>query len=408
MMAKSAITKSGILRSQPAPRRWICASCSALYDQPLSYCPKDGSVLFTATGLDTDRLGEVVDGKYTLRAILGSGGAGTVYRARQHTTDRQVAVKLLKAEASQDEVTSKRFHQEVRLSSRLAHPNVVSIVDYGEPDKHELYMVMEYLEGRSLREVLNEQGALPVGRVIDLIGQICDGVQHAHEAGLIHRDLKPDNVFVVPGAGARGEFVKVLDFGLAVRGNADRKRLTVVGTVCGTPAYLAPEQAQSLDVDPRSDIYSLGILAYELLTGHVPFFKESPIEVLLDHVHRAPPAMATLAPHAHVPVAVEAVIRLALEKDPSRRPQSMQQLKNMLARTQKTPEERLRSAPTQTSPAVTPLHQTTGAIPIANRHEPDAYTAWTKAKRSAWRWAVGVAFVAIATATLFFYPGSDV
>lgn len=242
-----------------------------------------------------------------------------VYRAIQHAQGRDVAVKLLNTRHSGDPNVGKRFLREARTLCRLNHPNIVTVFEFGQTAAKELYLVMELLKGCTLGELLDVEGFLPPERVVQLVGQACDGMHFAHEAGLVHRDLKPDNLFIMQGAGSAGDFVKVLDFGLAKPNSVGGASLTRTGVICGTPVYSSPEQAQAYPITAQSDVYSLGVVLFEALCGRVPFDDDVPINVLMAHVRDAPPAMSDVNPEASIPPALEQVVRRALAKDPRQR-----------------------------------------------------------------------------------------
>ncbi|MCA9515282.1 MAG: serine/threonine protein kinase, partial [Myxococcales bacterium] len=207
------------------------------------------------------RIGKILDGKLEILDVLGRGGMGVVYRARQLSMDRDVAVKVLHGQAVADQESVQRFLHEAKVASRLRHPNVITVFDFGQTEDGLLYLVMELLEGTELSKVLDEERRLAPARVVHLMTQVCDAVQHAHDAGLIHRDLKPENIFLMAGSNLRADFVKVLDFGIARAQEVEgSERLTRTGTLCGTPAYMSPEQILGDKLDARSDIYSLGVM----------------------------------------------------------------------------------------------------------------------------------------------------
>ena len=263
------------------------------------------------------RIGSTLDGKLTLVALLGEGGMGAVYRARQHSMDREVAVKLLRSERATDPGSSKRFLQEARSASRLGHPHIVSVFDFGETAEGELYLVMELISGRTLRDLLDATGPLPPRRALALAGQIADALAAAHEAGVIHRDLKPENVLLVSGP---RDLVKVVDFGVAKLVDGAGTGITQAGSVCGTPAYMSPEQALGEAVDGRSDVYALGVLMYEMLAGVHPYFDvDQPLQMMLAHVNRTPTPIADLRPGLGVPRSVEALVGKAAAKATSDR-----------------------------------------------------------------------------------------
>src|SRR5215208_249921 len=250
----------------------------------------------------------LVDGRYRIIRRLGSGGMADVYCAEDLQLGRRVALKLLYRRFAEDEEFVERFRREASSAAGLQHPNVVAVFDRGEFDGT-YYIAMEFLEGRSLKQLVRQEGALDPDRAIDLVIQILKAARFAHRRGIVHRDIKPHNVIVDDEGRA-----KVTDFGIARAGASD---MTETGSIMGTAQYLSPEQAQGQPVSPRSDLYSIGVMLYELLTGRVPFEAESPVTIALKHVSEPPIPPAELNPA--IPPALEAVVLRALEKDPARR-----------------------------------------------------------------------------------------
>jgi len=292
-------------------------------------CPDDGGKLVVVGIEAEDRTGQIIDGKFTIEALLGAGGMGAVYRAFQHSMERQVAVKLLHRSFSSDSTIVRRFLGEAKAASRLNHPHIITLFDFGQTRNGELYLLMELLEGRPLSALLSETGAMPPKRMVQIITQVCDALEHAHKHDLVHRDLKPDNIFVIEGARRKGDFVKVLDFGIAkfktVEGSST---ITRTGVVCGTPAYMSPEQALGESVDCRSDVYAIGILMYEMLTGQLPFEAESPLKLLMDQVGKRPRAIHRL--RNDLPEELAHIVMRALEKSPDDRPRTAAALADLL------------------------------------------------------------------------------
>jgi len=259
-------------------------------------------------------VGKVFDNRYEIMARVGEGGMGVVYKARQVSIDRVIALKMLNAQMAQDPTWVQRFYNEAKACSRLAHPNTIRMFDFGQTQDGRLFMTMEFLEGQSLREAL-QKGPLAPQRVVKILIQCCASLAEAHSIGIIHRDIKPDNVFLLNMAGSP-DFVKLLDFSVAKLLEGDRMK-TQAGVVFGTPQYMSPEQGRGLPLDARSDLYALGILAFEMLTGNVPFHDENPMTVIQMHLSGQVPPM----PDA-IPYSVQQIVRRAMEKDASRRYQS--------------------------------------------------------------------------------------
>lgn len=260
-------------------------------------------------------------GRYRLGEILGQGGMALVYRARDGELNRPVAIKLLADNLAMDEAFRRRFLREARLAARLAHPNVVQVYDMGAVDGRP-YIVMEYVEGETLAAVLERRGRIPAREAAELALQVCAGLQHAHEAGLVHRDVKPQNILVC----ANGT-LKIADFGIAR--SAHETRLTEIGNVLGTAAYLAPEQAAGEEVTAAADIYALGVVFYELLTGRRPYTVETLTQLLLRQQEHPVIPVGELAPD--VPPALEDIVMRCLARIPDYRPASAAALADQLA-----------------------------------------------------------------------------
>ena len=275
--------------------------------------------------------GELFDSRYEIQAVVGKGGMGVVYRAHDRKLDETVAVKLLRGEAlARDPSLLERFKQEIRLARRITHRNVLRTHDFGETNGVP-YISMEYHEGVTLKELVRGRGAMPLGIGLSVAKQICQGLEAAHEAGVVHRDIKPQNILIVPETGQ----VKIMDFGIArVQAMADaggegQAGLTLAGTMMGTPDYMPPEQAEGKPADFRSDIYSLGVVLFETFTGRLPFAGDSAISVVMAHLRTAPPRPRSLKPA--LPEALERVILRCLEKDPARRWPSTEAMLEALA-----------------------------------------------------------------------------
>lgn len=269
-------------------------------------------------------------GQYRLLALLGTGGMGEVYLAEHRRLKRLCAIKLIRPERTRDAQILARFEREVRATAQLSHWNTVKIFDYGRTDDGTLYYAMEYLPGMNLEEMLQVDGRQPAERVIHLLRQACQALREAHAAGLIHRDIKPANLFVAECGGVY-DVVKVLDFGLVkVVAEIPSARLTQHGALSGTPHFMSPEQASGLDeVDQRSDIYSLGAVAYTLLCGRPPFDSSHPLEVLIAHARDEVRPPSAIWPD--VPVDLENVVLCCLAKKPEDRYQDMHDLEQALA-----------------------------------------------------------------------------
>jgi len=310
----------------------ICGECKTTYTEPApDLCPKDHRRLVKAEDFwaaDGDNLlGRTIAGRFTILSRIGVGGMGTVYRAEQASMGRMVAVKILKATLNRETDTVTRFHREAKATSLLQHPNTVTVFDFGQTKDGMLYLVMELLEGELLTKVLEKKGALPLDHAVRIARQILGSLGEAHEQGIIHRDLKPDNIYVTRLTDG-SEHIKVLDFGIAkVFQNEMRMDAleTQAGIVFGTPRYMSPEQAQSKSLDGRSDLYTVGVLLYQMITGQPPFPDEDAVVVMARHIKTRPLLPSELRPDLSIPQAVDDVVTRALEKDPSRRPQTAQE-----------------------------------------------------------------------------------
>ncbi len=267
-------------------------------------------------------VGMIIDGRYCLDALIGRGGMGSVFRATHITIRRTVAVKLLHPSLVGIPEIGKRFHREAYAIGRIEHPNCVNVSDFGTLEDGSLYLVMEYLQGRSLAETLEAGRKLEPLRALQILRHILRGLGHAHEAGIVHRDIKPENVVLVEHEGDP-DFAKILDFGIAkLIGEAEAEgasdvKLTQAGVAFGTPIYMSPEQAVGNPIDGRADLYGASVLGYEMLTGRTPFYSEDKLEVLSMHTSRPVPPMNPAA--AEVPTAVEQLIARGLAKRPDDR-----------------------------------------------------------------------------------------
>ncbi|HEY7958056.1 MAG TPA: serine/threonine-protein kinase [Polyangia bacterium] len=275
-------------------------------------------------------IGRVLGGRYRLSERLGQGGMGTVYRALHLLMDKPVAVKILRAELAGDNEAVARFHREARSASRLDHDHCIRVTDFGQSDDGLLFLVMELLDGTSLGHV-TRRGPIPAARAAAIGVAVAEALAHAHEQGIIHRDLKPDNVFLARRARGR-ELVKVLDFGLAklVADGALGPSITRDGTVFGTPEYMAPEQAEGDKLDGRTDLYALGIILYQLVTGDVPFRAGNFVALLTKQVTEAPLPPRERRPDLDIPAELEAAILRCLAKSPEARYRAAHELADAL------------------------------------------------------------------------------
>src|SRR3954465_846720 len=276
-------------------------------------------------------VGEVLADRYELEELVGTGGMSSVFRAHDRLLDRKVALKVLHQQYTEDAEYVERFRREARAVAALSHPNIVTVIDRGEHEDRQ-FIVFEYVEGENLKRLIERRGPAPVSTALELGMQIARGLSFAHQQGLVHRDVKPQNV-LLNGDGQ----AKVTDFGIA-RSLDVQHGMTQTGTVLGTSDYIAPEQAQGQRVDEHTDVYSLGVVLYEMLTNEVPFPGENFVAVAMRHINEEPPSIRDKRPD--VSPRVEAAIQRAMAKDPADRFQTMaefcQELEACLAEVQAT------------------------------------------------------------------------
>jgi serine/threonine-protein kinase len=306
-----------------------CPTCQGSYPNDYALCPQDGSAL-EDVGIWTE--GSVIRGKYRILSKVGQGGMGAVYKALHLAFDELRALKVIAPGILHDQLFVRRFRQEAVITRKLQHPNAVRVDDIDEAEDGRPFIVMEFIQGKSLKKLIEEEGPLRVPRVCSIIKQVASALDAAHRLGMVHRDIKPDNIALIESP--EGELVKVLDFGIAKMkearlGEASGMTLTGMGMVIGTPQYISPEQAMGKrgdELDGRSDLYSLGVVMYEMLTADLPFKAETTMGMLLAHVQQPPRPILTLRPELQIP---EPIVRLAmrlLEKDPAQRPPSAKAL----------------------------------------------------------------------------------
>ncbi len=302
-----------------------CPSCGQHFSGDARFCPFDGEPLGASGDWDPSGdplIGTVVDGRYEIQEVLGEGGMGTVYGVRHVALGRRFAVKALRRDLAQDSDLPPRFIQEAKAAAAVSHPNVVQITDFGTLPGGQPYFVMELLDGVPLSRVIREGGPVPVPRALTIARQVAHALAAAHAVGVVHRDLKPDNIQVAT-LGER-DIVKVLDFGLAkVAGGS---RFTRAGMVFGTPHYMSPEQAAGEPSDHRLDIYALGIVLYEMLTGKLPFEADTFMGVLTKHIYMVPPPPSEVLGNGLALGPLERIVMRCLEKKPEKRYATMEEL----------------------------------------------------------------------------------
>ncbi|HEV7859787.1 MAG TPA: protein kinase [Pyrinomonadaceae bacterium] len=305
-----------------------CPHCGKEYEDTNTLCPSDGTVLEKTSD---PLVGQTLASKYRIEELINEGGMGAVYRGTHTLMDKTVAVKVLHPALAADDKIVARFSREARAASRISHPHALNVTDFGESENGIVFLVMEYLRGQTLKEVIRTEGPMSLTRAVGIIRQVSGALDAAHAQGVVHRDLKSDNIMLEDVGD--GDWAKVLDFGIAKIqedvGNTD-PALTAANMIIGTPQYMSPEQcSQASEIDSRSDIYSLGVILYEMLAGHVPFTGDSPTAIMMQHLQDPPPSI--LEERADLPAAVGRVIARAMAKRPEDRYQSAGELSETLA-----------------------------------------------------------------------------
>src|SRR6187399_2732661 len=299
-----------------------CESCGHENLDDARFCASCGLIISKET--QGEWIGRLVGGRFRVTRVLGEGGMGVVYAAEQQmgSTIRKVAIKTLHPHLSKDPSILARFHRECGTVAQLEHPNTIKVFDFGAEADGTLYIAMEFVEGRSLDKVIEQEGPLRPERVVDILEQVGGALHEAHEQGIVHRDLKPENVILGEKLG-KHDFVKVLDFGIAARReSADtqkEQKLTQQGMVLGTPPYMSPEQFTGAELDRRSDIYSLGVMSYEMLTGKLPFEADTPWQWATQHMSVQPTPFEVSAPAKNIPHGMRDAILKSLNKDREQR-----------------------------------------------------------------------------------------
>jgi serine/threonine-protein kinase len=307
-----------------APVKKLCPSCDSEWPEaqegPL--CPKCGARLIELRESTDELIGKVIHDRFEIRARLGQGGMGTVYRAWQRSVRREVAIKLIDRAQSGDVMAARRFLREARLASQLSHPNTVSILDFGQTDEGRLFIVMELVRGLTLGDVVARDGALSVSRAAAIAVQLCDALEAAHRLQIVHRDLKPSNIVILDDPPGR-DLLKLLDFGLAKSLAADESESTGLGMVLGTPWYMAPEVARGEKPTPSSDLYALGVILGEITSGERLWDVENTDRLM---IHKLAGAEIT----ARVPAALLPLVQRVISPVPAARPESAAELRALL------------------------------------------------------------------------------
>lgn len=353
----------------------MCLACSQEFQGDFATCPKDGTALI-ALNREDPYIGKVLADRYFVKEIIGKGGMGVVYLARHQMMDRLVALKMLQAELCQDEVSVRRFQQEAKAASALAHPHVITLHDFGVMPTGQPFLVMEFLEGIPLLDILKQQGPMEPKRAVKIFSEAAEGLYHAHKQGIVHRDLKPSNIILINHQGDP-DFVKIVDFGLAKLmpwSGKESQHLTKTGEVFGSPIYMSPEQCMGKPLGPTSDIYSLGITLFEALTGKPPFRGSNSIQTASKHMQDPPPRFFDVRPDLALPDGLERVVLKCLAKNPADRFQDMAAFRDAL-------QAGLNTDSTQTPAS---LMVSTRAIPViqADRAAAAAQSAAERGKSS--------------------------
>jgi serine/threonine protein kinase len=310
-----------------------CPSCRTSYSEAPAFCGACGAKMpggDTLMAAPADPLiGLVIDNRYRVVDLIGRGGMGAVYRVEHVKMGKIMAMKILHGELSSDHDLCRRFKREAETVSRLSHLNNVSVFDFGS-DKGMMYLVMEYIDGRDLGDILRREGPLPFERCARILMQVCAALSEAHAKGIIHRDLKPENI-LVGRRDEREDFVKVLDYGLAQLRDLHRTKITQQGSLVGTPYYMAPEHIRSEGVDHRADIYSLGTVMFQLLTGKRPFTAETPMGIITKHLTEEPEAPSASTPSLAIPTCADHICIKAMAKNPEDRFSSASAMRDAFA-----------------------------------------------------------------------------
>lgn len=304
----------------------VCLECGWLDSGALTNCPNDGSVLTNPFARDPAFIG-----KYELAGLIGSGGMGVIFKARQIAMNKMVAVKMIHAHMISQE-SFQRFQLEGKAIGLLNHPSIINIHDFGATETGQPYMIMDYVEGKTMSDVLKRDGYLSKFRFQRIFQQICDGLAHAHKRGVLHRDIKPSNIMLIRNEQGQ-EAIRIMDFGIA-KLSADTEggaqNLTKTGEAIGSPIYMSPEQARGMKVDSRSDIYSLGCVMYEALSGSPPFVGATPLDTMLMHLNEMPLPLREASLGLEIEPAIEKIVMRLLEKEPEDRYQSMDEVSHAL------------------------------------------------------------------------------
>jgi serine/threonine-protein kinase len=394
-----------------------CPICQRVFPNDAGFCPADGTALTSASiapaapSSDDRNIGARLCGRYEIRRVVADGGMGRVYEGIDRQTDSRVAVKVLHEHVSIDEVSLERFKREYEISAMLPHEHIVQVLDFQHDSQRGMWLlVMEFLDGEELRYVLKRERVLPPERLVRMLAQVAIGLDDAHKRGFIHRDLKPDNVFL---CGTReGDTVKLLDFGSVKDRRENRKKLTVLGTTIGSPYYMSPEQAQGLEtIDARADVFALAAVTYECATGEVPFGGNNGPSILLAIMTKdpVPPSERAAGQRYAVPTALDDVLEVALAKNQNIRTPSVGALADAVGHAYglqgdhrtwaTTPQQQLAAAI-----AATPAPARAAPVPLAVAADPFASRPQAATPVMTGPWAAGAPQARLQQRTAFDSP----
>lgn len=309
-----------------------CPECGLELAGENAICACDSSLPEGPIQIRDPLLGTILNGTYEIQDAIGRGGMGVVYKARDILMERTVAIKMLHAHLARDQQSVQRFKQEARAASAMNHNNVITVFDFGISENHQPFLIMDYIQGRSLSTLIDEAKGLPHERAVHIFAQVCDALHAAHSKGVIHRDLKPSNIMIVQTRDDP-DFVKIVDFGIAKllpSSGKQAQNLTQTGELFGSPLYMSPEQFLGKRLDERTDIYAMGCVMYEALIGKPPFTGEHVLETMYKHINEPPVKFSAARPDLKIPPKLEAIVMRALEKDEDQRFQKMAELRDTL------------------------------------------------------------------------------
>jgi serine/threonine-protein kinase len=386
-----------------------CPHCGSNYDLSAQQCEHDGSKLIFV-GLDNEDIaGKTLNNKYRLIKKLGRGGYGSVYEGIHLTIDRQVAIKVLNPEIRKDEQVIRRFLNEAKSVTKLKHPNTITTYDLDQTEDGILFMVMELVKGKSLEDLASDQKpdpVLPWERLCSIMTQVCDSLYEAHSLNIVHRDLKPSNIMVFENLNQK-DFVKVLDFGIAKIIGIEGQTITDKGVIIGTPQYMSPEQCLGQKVDQRSDLYSLGIMLYQLLSGEFPFKATTHMKMMISHTTETPVPLKEAFPSLDISFSLDSLIKRLLAKDPDSRPAGAAELKNELQSIMSENNPETETPPALVIQTAEPMKKIVPATKSYTQveREKKQTAAGKRRHRMLFIMAVSAAVIAAAASGIYFFSG---